>query len=490
MMPLSIFSVDLLSENLILLVSVLVFAAVLVAKVGSKLGAPSLLLFLLLGVVAGPDVLGMYFDDLRLAEFIGHLSMSVILFTAGLETSFAETRPVFWKGVLLSTVGVFLTVGITGGVMSFTGIPLMACFLVAAIMSSTDSASVFGVLREKRLRLKENLGPMLELESGSNDPIALTLTVILVHYFTSGGAAGQGPWAALGQGFLDLLLQIGVGLAIGFLVGFGAKWIIGKLESANYAITTILILSLGFFANGIAEYLSGNGLLATYTAAIIIGNQVKLQHKKEIYRFFDGLTWMMQMMMFLILGLLARPSQMPGLILPALGLCLFMMLVARPLSVYLCMLPFRKGLSFRARTFVSWVGLKGAGPILFALYAMVHGLDYSMETFNLVFLLSLFSLLLQGGSLGFMARKLHVSYEEEEAPETFGMEIPDEMGMLRDHLVTEEDLQLGATLRDLHLPHGIRVMMIRREGRFLVPHGSMPLKVGDHLVIIMGDTDD
>ena len=489
MTPLSIFSLNLLSENLLLFVSVLAFAAVLVAKAGSKLGAPSLLLFLVLGMLAGQDVLGMRFDDLELAESIGHFAMSVILFTAGLETSLSETRPVMRQGLMLSTVGVLLTVLITGFFLTLLGMPVMLSFLLAAIMSSTDSASVFSVLREKRLRLRENLAPMLELESGSNDPVALTLTIILVQFLTKEGMLDKGAFAIMGSGTLMLLTQLGVGLAIGFLVGYGARWVIAKVQSKNFALTAILVLSIGFFANGLAQVLSGNGLLATYVAAIIIGNKVRLANQKDIIKFFDGITWMMQMLMFMLLGLLARPSQMLSMVLPALLMCLFMMLVARPAGVFISLLPF-KGLSARAKAFVSWVGLKGAGPILFALYTMVHDLEYSAEIFNYVFLFSLFSLMMQGGTLSWMAKRLHLGYEEDPEVETFGMEVPEEMGMMRDHIVTEDDLSGGATLRDLHLPHGIRVMMVRRDGRFLVPHGSMPLEVGDHLVIIMGDTDD
>lgn len=489
MTPLSIFSVNVLSENLLLIVSVLVFAAVLVAKAGSKLGAPTLLLFLILGMLVGQDVLGLRFDDLELAESIGHFAMSVILFTAGLETSLEETKRVMRQGLTLSTLGVLLTVLITGTVLSLLGIPVLISFLMAAIMSSTDSISVFSVLRDKRLRLRENLAPMLELESGSNDPVALTLTVVLVQFCTKEGLLAKGPWHILGSGALMLLVQLGIGVAAGLLVGFGARWLIGKLQSPNFALTAILILSIGFFANGIAQVLSGNGLLATYVAAIIIGNKVRLANQRDIQKFFDGITWVMQLMMFMLLGLLARPSQMLPLVLPALFLCVFMTFVARPASVFLCMLPFR-GMSVRAKTFVSWVGLKGAGSILFALYVLVHGVEYSSEIFNCVFLFSLFSLMMQGGSLSWMAKKLRLSYDEDPEVETFGMEIPEEMGMMRDHIVTEEDLAGGVTLRDLHLPHGIRVMMVRRSGRFLVPHGSMPLKVGDHLVIIMGESDD
>lgn len=489
MTPLAIFSVNLVSENLLLLASILIFAAVLVAKAGSKLGAPSLLLFLILGMLVGPDVLGLRFDDIKLAESVGHFAMSVILFTAGLETSYAETRPIFRQGVMLSTLGVMLTVLITGFAFTLAGVPVLISFIVAAILSSTDSASVFSVLRDRKLHLRENLAPLLELESGSNDPVALSLTMILVSFATGADWAGKSIWALAGTGALLLILQLGIGLAVGLGVGYGAKWVLGKLQSSNFALTAILVLSVGFFSNGIAQALHGNGLLATYVTAIIIGNKVKLANQRDINKFFDGITWLMQLMMFTILGLMAHPSQMLRMVLPALATCIFMMLVSRPLSVFLCTLPF-KGLSVRAKTLVSWVGIKGAGPILFALYALVHQVDHASDIFNFVFLFSVFSLMLQGGTISLVAKKLRLSYDADPEVETFGMEVPEEMGMMRDHIVTEDDLSRGVTLRDLHLPHGIRVMMVRRDGRFLVPHGSMPLEVGDHLVIIMGETDD
>ena len=494
MIPLSIISVNLLSENLLLLCSILIFAAVLVTKVGTRFGVPSLLLFLLLGMAVGQDGLGLHFADYEVAESIGHFAMTIILFSAGLETSLSETKPVLKQGALLSTVGVFLTVLLTGLFIrlvagNLMGMSVLSCFLLAAVMGSTDSASVFSVLRGKKLHLRENLGPMVELESGSNDPMAYTLTIILVKLLTTEGVAAGSGWSAVLTGLLVLLIQIFVGFAIGLAVGFAAVWVLKKVHFSSFALTSILILSIGFFANGFASLLHGNGLLALYVAAIIIGNKVRLSQRKEILHFFDGFTWLMQLVMFLVLGLLARPSQMLPVLLPALLIGVFLTLVARPASVFLCLLPFRK-LSVRAKAFVSWVGLKGAGPILFALCPVVAGLEGSSEMFNIVFLITLLSLLIQGGSLGRMARLLRLSYEEDPKAETFGMEIPEEMGMLRDHLVTEEDLSQGTTLRDLHLPHGIRVMMVRRDDRFLVPHGSMPLEVGDHLVIIIGESDD
>ena len=486
-------AVSLVSEHLLLLCSVLIFAAVLVTKVGSRYGVPSLLLFLLLGMVAGKDVLGVEFDDFELAENIGHFAMTIILFTAGMETSYKETRPVLRHGALLSTAGVLLTVLFSGlfiwlALGQTVSPSILGCFLLATVMGSTDSASVFSVLRSKKLHLRENLGPMLELESGSNDPMAYIMTIVLTQLMTDfQGSMGAGKLVMTGFGLV--FLQVIVGVAVGIGVGYAGRWILGRLQLASSPLYSILILSLGYFANGVAGLLMGNGLLALYITAITIGNRTDIPHRKEILSFFNGMTWLMQLVMFLMLGLLARPSKMLPMILPALLIGLFMMFVARPASVFLCLLPDRD-LSFRAKVFTSWVGLKGAGPILFALCPVVAGLEGADDMFNIVFLITLFSLLLQGMTLSPVARMLRLSFEEDPKVETFGMEIPEEMGMLRDHTVTEEDLQGGATLRDLGLPHGIRVMMVRRGDSYLVPHGSMPLEVGDRLVIIMGDSDD
>ncbi|MBO4844440.1 MAG: potassium/proton antiporter [Bacteroidales bacterium] len=496
-LPLSIFSVNLLSDNLLLLASILVFAAILITKLGTRIGTPTLLLFLLLGMLAGRDGLGLEFEDFELAESIGHFAMTIILFAGGLETSLADTKPVMKQGILLSTLGVFLTAAFTGlftyhvagSYIGAFGASFMSCFLLAAVMSSTDSASVFSVLRGKKMHLRQNLGPLLELESGSNDPMAYVLTILLVQMLST---KHLGPLAQFGMvwtGCWTLLLQLAVGFAVGIGVGFGSKWLLERVQLPGKQLYSVLILSIGFLTNGLASILYGNGLLALYVCAIIIGNNAKLPHKKEILSFFKGMTWLMQLLMFLMLGLLARPSEFGGIAVPALIIGLFMMFVARPVSVFLCLLPFRK-ITPKAKLFVSWVGLKGAGPILFALCPVVAGLEGSTEIFNIVFFITLISLLLQGMTLSPMAKWLKLSYEEEAKAETFGMDIPEEMGMLRDHTVTEEDLKLGETLRDLNLPHGIRVMMVRRDETFLVPHGSMKLLPGDRLIIIMGQSDD
>jgi cell volume regulation protein A len=280
-----------------------------------------------------------------------------------------------------------------------------------------------------------------------------------------------------------------MGFAMGCAIGYGARWLLTRIHLPNGSLYSILILSIAMFANGATSYLGGNGLLALYISAIIMGNTKQMPFRKEVLQFFDGITWLSQLIMFLLLGLLAKPTQMPHIIVPALFIGLFIMLVARPAGIILSLLPF-KGLSFRAKLLASWVGLKGAGPILFALYTVIEGVDGSNEIFNIVFCITLLSLIVQGMSLSKAADILKLSYDEDPEVETFGMEVPEEMGMLREHTISEGELTEGETLRDLHLPHGIRVVMVKRDDKFLVPHGSMPLMEGDHLIIMVGETDD
>lgn len=495
LLPLSVFSVDLLSDDLLLLASVLVFFAIMSTKIGSRFGVPSLLLFLILGMVVGADGLGVEFQDYELAESIGHFAMTIILFSGGLETSWSETKPMMKQGLLLSTLGVFIMCALTGGFiylvagkyLNLLSSSVIGCLLVAAIMSSTDSASVFSLLHGKNLHLRHNLGPMLELESGSNDPMAYLLTIMLTAFLSS--AHEHGPWGIAMNGILGLVIQMGVGFGVGIGVGYFMSWIIKKVKLPGTSLYSILVLSVAFFSSGLASVLWGNGLLALYVSAIIIGNKATIPQKKDVLKFFNGMTWLMQLLMFLMLGLLARPSQMDDVLVPAILIALFMTFVARPASVFACLLPFRN-IPFKAKLFTSWVGLKGAGPILFALYPVVQGIEGASHLFNIVYVVTLTSLLMQGMTLTPVAKWLGLSFEEIPQAETFGLEIPEEMGILRDHTVAEEDLAGGNTMRDLHLPHGIRVVMVKRGDRMLVPHGSMPLQAGDHLVIIMGESDD
>lgn len=496
----TLLAIHLGTGNILLLLSVLVLGAILISRLGAKYGVPGMLLFLIIGMLAGPDGLGVEIGNHELAEFLGHLGITIILLAGGLQTDMHEVKHVMRKGLMLSIVGLLITVLSTGFFIYYVlgssvggaGVTLLGCLLLASVMSSTDSPSVFSVLRSKRMHLREDLDPLLELESGSNDPLAYSLTLILVKIITDADHFGleEGSWL-LGSAvvFLTLLWQIAAGVGIGLAVGFGARWLIRKVELQSGPLYSILILTLALLANGLASLIGGNGLLALYVAAIVIGNMRDLPYKKDVLKFFESTTWLAQLLMFLLLGLLARPTHMPAVFGPAVLLGIFLLFVGRPLGVFISLLPFRD-LSMRARLYISWAGMKGAGPILFAMCALLSGVEGGVELFNIVFIIALLSLLIQGSTLVPVAKKLDLCIEDDPEVQTFGMDIPDEMGMLRDHVVSEEDLLKGPTLRDLHLPHGIRVIMVNRDGKFIVPHGSLELHVGDKLVILMGDTED
>ena len=355
------------AENILLLGAILIFCSILISKTGYRFGIPSLLLFLIVGMLFGSDGLGLQFGNAGQAQFIGMMALSIILFSGGVDTKISEIKPVLSPGVLLSTAGVLLTTVLTGLFIFFishwTGLDihmsLVVSMLLAATMSSTDSASVFNILRTQNMNLKYNLRPMLELESGSNDPMAYMLTIVLIQLLGTSDASGI-------KILVDFAFQfIFGGLAV-YGIGKFMVWINNKISLSNTSLYPILILSLVFFTFTVTDLLKGNGYLAVYLAGIVVGNS-KIVNRKETQTFFNGLTWLVQIVMFLTLGLLVNPHELISVAPTALLIGLFMMIVARPLSVVLCLLPFR-GLTRRAKLFVSWVGLRGAVPIIFATY--------------------------------------------------------------------------------------------------------------------------
>ena len=486
-------------ENILLLGSILIIAAIMISRVGYKFGIPTLLLFLFVGMAFGTDGLGLEFNNYSTAQFIGVVAMTVILFAGGLETDFRSVKPVLKQGIVLSTVGVLLTVLFTGffiyGMTRWLKFPielsLTMSLLMAAVMSSTDSASVFSILRDNRMRLKENLQPILELESGSNDPMAYVITIVLIeatHALFAPGppVSGTAAWPMIWIGAKTLLVQLTVGTALGLGIGYGVSKLLERMTLKNTPLYAILLLAIAFLTMSLTGVLKGNGYLAVYLAGMVIGNR-PLVHKKEIFRFMDGMTWIMQIGMFLTLGLLVNPREMLQVAPVALLVGVFLMLVARPLTVFLCLAPF-KGLSFKAKTFVSWVGLKGAAPILFATYPILADIPGAHYIFNVVFFITLVSLVSQGMSIPYVAKKLKLDLPEEKKPETFGVAMPEEAGRLQDYTLDESDLAGGDTLKEIELPgEGARVVLIRRGERVIIPDGSVHLKAGDKLVLVIPD---
>ncbi len=472
------------AENILLIGSVLLFVSIVVGKTGYRFGVPALLLFLLVGMFFGSDGFGLQFHDAEEAQFIGMVALSVILFSGGMDTKYGDIRPVLSPGVVLSTLGVLLTALLTGvfiwwlSGMSWTNIslPLTTSLLLASTMSSTDSASVFAILRSQKMNLKHNLRPMLELESGSNDPMAYMLTIVLIQFIQT---ADMGVASIL----LKFAVQFIVGAGAGYFFGRLAVAILNKLNIDNQALYPILLLAFVFFTFSFTDMINGNGYLAVYIAGIIVGNE-KIKHRKYVMTFVDGLTWLFQIIMFLCLGLLVNPHEMLEVAAVAMLIGVFMILVGRPLSVFVCLLPFRK-ITPKSKLFVSWVGLRGAVPIIFATYPVVAGVKGADIIFNVVFFITIISLIVQGTTVSFMADKLDLSEPLPSTGNDFGVELPEETGSeLSEIVITEDIIYAGDTLKDMNLPKGTLVMMVKRGDKFLVPNGSLKLLLGDKLLLI------
>ena len=470
--------------NILLVGSLLLLTSIILSKAGYRFGVPTLLVFLIAGMLFGSDGLGLQFQNASEAQFIGVIALSVILFSGGMDTRFSDIKPVLTPGIVLSTLGVVLTTLFAGlfiyWVVGFDIIkitlPLSTSLLLAATMSSTDSASVFNILRSQRMSLKHNLRPMLELESGSNDPMAYMLTLVLIQVVGAGGVTA-------GDVISMLLIQFAIGGIAGYLLGRFAVWFTNKLMLPNTSLYPIVMLGLTFLIYSITDVCRGNGFLAVYIAGIVVGNS-HISFKREISTFLDGATWLLQIVLFLILGLLVNPHEMMSITFVGTLIGVFMILVARPLSVMICLLPF-KHINFKSRLFVSWVGLRGAAPILFATYPIIAEVDGANIIFNVVFFVTILSLIVQGTTLSPIAQLLKISEPEPETPDHFGIELPEELETNLNALdVTAEMLVDGVTLKEIPLPKGALVMLIRRGQEFIVPNGSVQLRAGDRLLML------
>ena len=473
------------AENILLVGSVLIFTSILISKTGYRFGIPTLLLFLLVGMAFGSDGLGIQFNSASDAQFIGMMALSIILFSGGMDTRYSDIKPVLKQGILLSTVGVLVTTLLTGLFIYFLSnhtqanieLTLLVSLLLAATMSSTDSASVFSLLRSQRMNLKYNLRPMLELESGSNDPMAYMLTIVLIQVI------GSGSNFDIVIILKDLFLQFLFGGVLGYAFGKFSVWLINKIELSNSSLYPILLLSIIFITFTLTDLVKGNGYPAVYIAGMIVGN-ARLAYRKETNTFMNGLTWLFQIIMFLTLGLLVNPHEMIDIAVTALLIGIFMILIARPVSVFLCLLPF-KGISNKARIFISWVGLRGAVPIIFATYPVIAQIPGSNQLFNTVFFITLLSLIIQGMTISKMARWLKLDLPEEKEGNEFGVELPEEIDThLDDITLTEDMLTVGNRLADMNIPKGTLVMLIKRGNEFIIPNGQIELHAGDKLLVM------
>ena len=494
-------------EFILLLLSLLFFISIFADKIGYKYGVPALLLFLVVGVIFGSSTTASLLGtnsleiDTDTAQALSTVAMCIILFTGGLETKLNDIRSVLLPGITLATLGVLLTCAITGVIIYYifswlnavVTVSIWLALLMAATMSSTDSASVFSVLRTNGIGLKHNLRPLLELESGANDPMAYVLTTTLI-----GVVLSVNTFVGLTRPVDSLpiiqtiVVQLVMGTVLGLAFGEGLVQLMRRVKLGNESLYPVMILTACIFIFSITYYLEGNTYLAVYVGGLIIGNN-KFTRKRQTKSFFNGLTWLSQLAMFLMLGLMVEPAELfrYRVWIPCLIISIVMIFISRPLAVWLCMLPFRRQFGQRDRIMLSWVGLKGAVPIIFAIMCKANGIPYADLIFNVVFLCTIVSLLIQGTTLTNMAKKLALDTpgRESRSLEHFDLDLPDEIqSSAREVEVTNQLIAKGNTPREIDLPPHTLIVMVRRGEDFFVPTGSSELQVGDQLLVI-SDTD-
>lgn len=473
-------------ENALLISSLLLLISLLLGSTTYRFGIPTLLLFLVVGMVSGSEGLGgIPFDDPALARFIGIVALNFILFNGGLETRWSTVKPVVGPGLLLSTLGVLITAVSVGIFLwQISDWSLYEGLLVGAIVSSTDAAAVFSILRARNLPLRSRLKPLLELESGSNDPMAYVLTVTFLSLV-------QNPDENAGSVFIFFLQNMMVGALTGLASGRLSPMLINGVKLGFEGLYPVLMIALMFLTFSTAEFLGGNGFLAIYIAAVHLANK-DLLHKKTILKVFDGLAWLMQIALFLSLGLLVFPSRVWAVAPLGLLVAGFLILVARPLGVFISLIPYR--LDAACKTFVAWVGLRGAVPIVFATYPFMAGLEKADLIFNVVFFVSVSSLVVQGSSIPAVARWLGLhkkpsAEEDTESPLLASLE-ETPRALSRDVQIKSGDFASKKRIVDLHFPESVFIVLLKRGGRFLRPGGSTVLQADDVVTLLADRKED
>ncbi len=456
----------------------MIFLCILGSKISERIGVPALLVFLGIGMLAGSDGIGgIDFDNAAVANLVGTFALCFILFSGGLDTNWRNVRYVLGRGVTLATLGVVITAGLIG---VFTWLLLdftwQEGLLLGAIISSTDAAAVFALMRSRKVSLKGQLRPLLELESGSNDPMAFFLTVFLLGVVTGETTS----WWSLISSFA---ISMPVGFLVGMAAGLIAGWILSRVSLEYEGLRPVLSMSIVLVAYGLSELLQGNGFLTVYVCGLVVGSK-DVTNKRTLLRFHDGVAWLMQIVMFLVLGLLVFPSQLPGIAIPGVLVSVFLMLVARPLSVMICLV--RSRFSLAERVLASWAGLRGAVPIVLATFPFLAGIPGSERLFNIVFFVVFTSVLFQGRTLMPLARRLKVDRPLDTKPQ-YPLEFDKTPKLRGDTLeidILADAAVVGHRIAELMLSQGTLIVLIRREDEFIVPRADTIIEPHDTLLLL------
>lgn len=467
-------------QSLILLAGVLILCSVVASRLSDKYGIPALVVFLAIGMLAGSDGPGgIHFDDAALANVVGMIGLAFILFSGGLDTNWQVVRPVFWRGILLSTVGVAITAGVIG-LFSWAvlGFNLITGLLFGSIVSSTDAAAVFSIMRRRGVSLKGNLKPLLEFESGSNDPMAVLLTMTMTSILT----AQDFNWLSLPQAFV---INMFGGIAMGLAAGWLAKILFNNIHLDYEGLYPVLSIGVVLMTFGLSNYLRCNEFIAVYVCGIML-NTSEFRYHLYVMRFHDGLAWLMQIILFVVLGLLVFPSQLFGVALWALLASVVLMFVARPAAVAICL--WRSEFSLPQRALTAWTGLRGAVPIVLATFPLAAGYEGSATIFNIVFFIVLTSVLIQGIMLMPIARWLKVD-EPMAVPPKFSLEIQREgqlQGETREIEILPNMAAAGKTIAELDIPPDVLILLIGRGDQSFVPKGQTRMEPYD-TILMLGD---
>jgi cell volume regulation protein A len=466
-------------DNLVLLVGLLVVLSIVSSKFSARFGVPVLVLFLALGMLAGSEGIGgIEFEDYSLAHGVGTIALAVILFDGGLSTPVSALRAAWKPALVLATAGVLVTAGVVGLAAAWIlHIPPLEGLLLGGIVASTDAAAVYAILRMGGVRLPHRLTATLEIESGSNDPMAIFLTVGLIEVISGRMAAGPGL-----LGFFAT--QMAVGAATGMALGFATIGLVNRIHLDAAGLYPVLVGGCGLLAFGLAAFGGGSGFLAIYLAGIVIGSR-PIVFRRGIFLFHDAAAWLAQIVMFVVLGLLSFPSRLASVAGRGLVIAAILILVARPLAVVVSLAPF--GFRRRELAFVSWAGLKGAVPITLATFPYLFGLRDASLLFNVVFFVVLVSALIQGWTIPLVARRLGV-HEPGEPPPPVTLELSSLRHIdadIVDYAVSVDSRAAGRLVRELDLPEGAVIALVARPGAIIPARGDTRMLAGDHVIVVL-----